>query len=497
MRRTLRRLATTGALLTIGTGLLPLAPAPPAGASAASWSTISIGGVTVREGDTGKPRTASFPVTLSQAPTETLTVDYRIMTNESLPVASRATPGVDFNDKGGKTLHLTFKAGQRIKYIQTTVYPDQVPENSEGFWVELTNPVGGGSPTGWGWHILYSAGFGFITDTESAGLEIGIGTQRIVEHDGTKTNTAKVLVSLSDPAPAPVTVDYATVPVGTTSGVDFKPKTGHLTFQAGQFQKFVTVSVLPDATSEVTEYVGIGLSNPVGAVLGCPSCGTGSVEIGDDDHDLFVWTGGVYAGDPEHRDTFNHFARGADSAVTVTTPLLPLGGYDCAIVSGKDLDPSPEAIPYVKNLLTSYVNGGGRLILVGEDLTGSNVDDDVSELSLAIAPTAGITIDSAPGIHDSASFQTTTNISTHALTTGVSSIHYAGAGSMSVAGNGSVLVRTQSGVPFIAASPANANGGRLIVTSDNDWISDHNDSAYFPNPSAYGNSRLADNLCGV
>jgi len=74
-------------------------------------------------------------------------------------------------------------------------------------------------------------------------------------------------VSLSIPAPGPVSVAWATQPGSATPGSDYVTSSGSLDFAAGESRKVISVAVLGDAIPEPNETFFVNLSNPVGAVL--------------------------------------------------------------------------------------------------------------------------------------------------------------------------------------------------------------------------------------
>jgi hypothetical protein len=84
-------------------------------------------------------------------------------------------------------------------------------------------------------------------------------------------------VSLSAPAAAPVTVQYATQ-TGTAGGADFTARSGTLTFPAGTTTRSVAVALTDDDRTEPNETFTLVLSNPSGAALG--GNGTGTIQDG-------------------------------------------------------------------------------------------------------------------------------------------------------------------------------------------------------------------------
>ena len=89
---------------------------------------ISIDDATLTEGDS-ENLTAELTVSLSQAPTDTLTVDFRTANDTAIA-------GEDYQTTSGT---LTFAAGETSKTIAVTVLGDTVEESDESFGVVLEN----------------------------------------------------------------------------------------------------------------------------------------------------------------------------------------------------------------------------------------------------------------------------------------------------------------------------------------------------------------------
>ncbi len=93
--------------------------------------------------------------------------------------------------------------------------------------------------------------------------------------------TVDFTVTLSSPAPFPVSVSYATT-TGTAGAADYTAKSGLLTFSPNETLKTVTVPIADDAVDELNETFKLGLSSPSGAALTDPS---GEATIVDNDRD--------------------------------------------------------------------------------------------------------------------------------------------------------------------------------------------------------------------
>ena len=233
-----------------------------------------------------------FSVTLSEPSASTVTVDYTIAGVDAVG-GNVKTLNVDFNDKNGATKTLTFKKPLSekptpvVKYVSVPVYPDSTDESDETLSVTLSNATAG-------YAIGDAVGTGTIIDDDpGSGTVVSVGGASIHEGNSTKRN-AKFRVTLSQPAPSPMSIDYTIVPGTATGGYKggSNPPTGAdiadrlgvsktLTFKAGKFQKIVSVTVYPDTTAEADETFQILLANPTGGLAIARGTGTGTV-IDDD-----------------------------------------------------------------------------------------------------------------------------------------------------------------------------------------------------------------------
>ena len=99
--------------------------------------------------------------------------------------------------------------------------------------------------------------------TSPAAPQISVG-------DTTAREEQKVLlfpVTLDRRFDRRVTVEYETMPVSATSGDDYEPTRGTLTFEPGETSKTVSVPVIDDSIEDSGETVRLRLSNAEGAVI--------------------------------------------------------------------------------------------------------------------------------------------------------------------------------------------------------------------------------------
>ncbi len=249
---------------------LPVTPVP----------GISIGDSSTLEGDIGS-HTVSFPVTLSQPATTTVSVAYTV-TGITATGAKKHSTGVDFQDKSGTvTFTPNAKTGKTPveKTISVTVYGDTTVEADETFNVTLSNPTGG-------YLSGHNPGTGTIVNDDGVltGTTMGIGDASIVMADSSPT-TMTLPVTLSAPTAGSVSVQYAVAP-GTAAyskkallGGDYGgATTGTVTFAAGSTAKTIGIPIWPDATPDTDETFTVTLSGVTGTgVTMIRSVGTGTI----------------------------------------------------------------------------------------------------------------------------------------------------------------------------------------------------------------------------
>ncbi|MBI3880264.1 MAG: PKD domain-containing protein [Verrucomicrobia bacterium] len=168
--------------------------------------------------------------------------------------------GVDYTLAPGL---LTFAPGETNKNITFTVVNDNVREPNNLITILLANANGAAVSSTANIH-----GYTIIDDDLAATnplVAFAASNSVVLESAG----TAGIFVSLSAPAPAAISVDYAvTGGSATNGGVDFDLPAGTLNFAAGESVKVIPVTIINDSIIETNETVVIALSNPVGVTLG-------------------------------------------------------------------------------------------------------------------------------------------------------------------------------------------------------------------------------------
>ena len=126
----------------------------------------------------------------------------------------------------------------------------------------------------------YALAVGAVQADGGAAPTVSVGDVTVPESGADFTGTATFTVSLSAPAAAPVTMNYATADGTATGGADYTPASGPLTFAPGETSKLVIIQVTNDTSAESNETFVLNLSGASGATI---ADGQGSATITDDD----------------------------------------------------------------------------------------------------------------------------------------------------------------------------------------------------------------------
>ena len=223
---------------------------------------IIIGDVTQAEGTIGTTNFV-FNLTLSEAVSQTVTVDY------STADGTATTADGDYTQVVTGTA--TFTPQSTATTITIVVTADNKFELDENFFVNLTNPQ-----------------FATISDAQGTGTIQNDDAQPTInipdlgqpEGSGGGTTNFQVPVTLSNPSYLTVTVNYTTNPGTATEGTDYTDATGTLTFVPGDTSELVTVPVAADTIFEADETLTIDLSAPTNATI---SDNQSTVTIQNDD----------------------------------------------------------------------------------------------------------------------------------------------------------------------------------------------------------------------
>ena len=201
--------------------------------------------VAAQEDLTLAPREFKFVVSLSQASTTAVKVDY---------ATADGTATIADGDYRAASGTLTFAPGETTKTITVLVVDDTRPEADETFFVNLGNPTGGTT-------IADAQGKGTIQNDDT--------TASIAAASATEGNSLTFTVTLVRPTVETVTVSYETIDGTATRSFfgfdgDYYQTSGTLTFAPGETTKTIVVDTIDDSQTEGTETFTVRLSRPGG-----------------------------------------------------------------------------------------------------------------------------------------------------------------------------------------------------------------------------------------
>ncbi len=201
-------------------------------------------------------------VTRTGGSTGTVTVAYATSNGGG---STGATTPADYTQTSGT---LTFLDGDTSKTVTIPITDDSISEEQKFFSVHLSNPTGGAT--------LGNQPNIQVTILDNDAPAMSINDVQVTEGNSGTTD-AVFTVSLQRPYFADATVDFATLATGTaTSGTDYQPASGTLTFLKGETTKTITVKINGDSTQEPSESFTVKLSNN-NALSVSKNLGTGTI----------------------------------------------------------------------------------------------------------------------------------------------------------------------------------------------------------------------------
>ena len=177
-----------------------------------------------------------------------------------------ATAGSDYTATAGD---LTFGDGVTSQSFSVTILDDLTYEGNESFQITLSGASGGAA--------LGTPAIATVTIKENDPVPIAgslqfSGANYAVAEDG---GLALITVTRSGGTFGAVSVGYSSGGGTATSGSDYTPASGTLSFADGETSQSFNVAILDDLDFEGDETLSLNLSNPVnGATLGTPSSAT-------------------------------------------------------------------------------------------------------------------------------------------------------------------------------------------------------------------------------
>ena len=246
--------------------IAPIATAAPASATSA---LVSIGDASAVEGNVGRGRSITFPITLDGPATADVRVDWMVQVGTA--------SATDVNNFGGGFKTAIIRAGRVQAFANVGIYADTLAdEGDETFEIHIL----GATATIASVNDHMAVGTVIDDDSEpNANPILGAGGGSV--HEGNLgIRQGKIWVTLSAPSLTPVAV-VATL-TDTGAGTFYKAYARTLIFLPGQYKKAVTLMIYPNGATGGDRIVTLALSGAtIGVNIMTPSVDTTIVD--DDD----------------------------------------------------------------------------------------------------------------------------------------------------------------------------------------------------------------------
>lgn len=222
----------------------------PCATSSPALPTISIGSVVGIDGNT-----VSFPVTLSNASSSTVSVHY-------LTANGSAVSGTDYVAQNS---NLTFSPGVMSQVISVSTIDRGGADGNIAFTMNLSAPTGAVVGT--------AVGTATLSDPSVSLPTLSIGNAAGI--DGTFVSFP---VTLSAASSSAISVDYATANGTAVAGTDYVTTSGTLVFSAGVTSQTIAVQTMDRGSNDGSLQFTLALSSPAGASI---ANGIGTATISD------------------------------------------------------------------------------------------------------------------------------------------------------------------------------------------------------------------------
>ncbi|MGH7060413.1 MAG: Calx-beta domain-containing protein, partial [Stellaceae bacterium] len=203
---------------------------------------------------------AAFSITLDRPSTKTVTMHYTTRPGSAGSAGFGATSGV-----------LKFAPGETALTVDVPILDNTKPEGNGEFSLVLSGVTGARLPDPMGTATIWGN-----DQNPVAKPAISVGNLVVAENDA----FAELVVSLSAPSAAPISVDFATANGTAANGFDFIGVSGTLDFAPGVTVETLRVPIINDTATEPTESFTLHLSQPTNATVAKANA---TVSIIDDD----------------------------------------------------------------------------------------------------------------------------------------------------------------------------------------------------------------------
>ena len=318
------------------------------------FSTISINSVSILEGNLGDAnKPLNFTVTLSQASTNAVTVKYT--TADTNATTGKATAGKDYVATSGT---LTIPAGQTTGVIAVPIIGDNLNEDSETFFLNLSVPTNA--------TIAVGQGVGTIIDNDALPI---LSSSNITVTEGTGgTKTADFTINLNAVSGRNVSFTCNTADGTAKTPSDYTATRVNLTIPAGQTTAKFRVPIITDSTDEYDENFYAFLTLPVNAKISTTRV---QCTITDDDAPPTVSidnaTAKEYNGGKS--SAIFHLKLSAISGKVVTVNFATAAGTTFPATAGIDYEAVPSA---TVSISAGSLTGIARVVILGDTLDEEN-----------------------------------------------------------------------------------------------------------------------------
>ncbi|XP_077988560.1 adhesion G-protein coupled receptor V1-like [Glandiceps talaboti] len=262
-----------------------------------AWDLNSLS-VTVDEPDQGdSSATVTLKIIREQGSQGSVIITYRTSEANTLSDRQQATANEDYVDRQDT---VNMADGVTEVFVFVTVRPDEIPEGPEMFLVNITSvslvsgsPIDGAAPS-----VKIGQDVADITITEND-FARGILQFDVVKNSfdevevyegGGSNGLIKLPVTRTEGTFNAVQVSWQAFIASATSA-DFAPMGGTISFQEGQNDASVDITIIDDNEYENDEFFNIRLYNPTnGAVLGTETLVTVKIMKNDSPFGLFGFT---------------------------------------------------------------------------------------------------------------------------------------------------------------------------------------------------------------
>ena len=316
--------------------------------------SLSINSLSILEGNLGDAnKFLNFTVTLSNQVTQAVTVKYN--TADTNSATGKAKAGQDYVATSGT---LTIPAGQIKGIITVPVIGDNLNEDNEIFFLNLSAPTVANIDTG--------QGVGTIIDNDAIPI---LSSSDIVVTEGTGgTKNANFTITLNAVSGRAVQFTCNTADGTARTPSDYTATRVNLTIPAGATSAKFSVPIITDSTDEYDETFYAFLTLPVNAKI---STARVQCTITDDDAPPTVSIDSItskeYNGGKSSA-TF-HLKLSAISGKVVTVNFATAAGTTFSATAGVDYEAVPSA---TVSISAGSLIGIARVVILGDTLDEEN-----------------------------------------------------------------------------------------------------------------------------